>query len=464
MINVQSPAYVTSPVTSFEPHGIPATRLSRPYHYRRNGIYYVRLRVTGSSTSTVSVSLQTTDRRIAMEVSSDLAEAVRVFHLGCPEATWHQLRESLVQSAASLLRTGLHTDTQWIWGGLHANVGTHHPVFTNSSLQTFQKQADESSNRRSESASFAIPVRLAPLTFEVLSKLYLADRAGEQKPNTLSSTQFTHGVIGSILKELDLRTHTREDLVRLRDQLVITRKPSTVNQMLMKVSAVLNWAVNNGHLVKAFDKKLKFTKGIESTRKAFSQDQIGMLMDYASRLPEASWKRWLLSLGVITGGRLNEISQLCVSDIQTLESGVVVIHINEVGEGKSIKNKRSERQVPLTDGAYGFDLHAFLRYVEACKSRGKDSLAQIGYRPAGEWVNQQAIPNALGECYVRGLVFHSLRHSLASLMQAKGVPMTHAQAVMGHASGTITFDTYGSGVPAEVIAQLLKGIFKVESK
>lgn len=30
---------------------------------------------------------------------------------------------------------------------------------------------------------------------------------------------------------------------------------------------------------------------------------------------------------------------------------------------------------------------------------------------------------------------------------------------MGHASGTITFDTYGSGVPVDVIAELLSGLF-----
>jgi integrase len=396
-----------------------------------------------------------------MDASGHLAEAVRAFHLSCPDATWHQIRDSLIQTAASLLKTVLPSDTQRLWGGLYANVDTRHAVVNNSSLPTYQEQAGEGLNLRTEPVPFAQPVRLAPLTFEMLSKLYLADRAGEQKPNTLSSTQFTHGVIVKVLKDLDMRTHTREDLVTLRDQLVMTRKPSTVNQMLMKVSAVLNWAVNNGHLVKAFDKKLKFTKGIESTRKAFSQDQIGMLMDHASRLPEASWKRWLLSLGVITGGRLNEISQLCVSDIHTLESGLVVIHINEIGAGKSIKNKRSERQVPLTDGAYGFDLKAFLRYVETCKLRGNDSLAQIGYRAVGEWANQQAIPKALGEGYAKGLVFHSLRHSLASLMQARGVPTTHAQAVMGHVSGTITFDTYGSGVPIDTIANLLKDLFDV---
>lgn len=59
---------------------------------------------------------------------------------------------------------------------------------------------------------------------------------------------------------------------------------------------------------------------------------------------------------------------------------------------------------------------------------------------------------------IAGLTFHSLRHSLASLMQAKGVPTVYAQAVMGHASGTITFDTYGSGVPVEVLAKMLRGL------
>jgi len=227
--------------------------------------------------------------------------------------------------------------------------------------------------------SSSLSVKRPPLTFEVLSNLYLADRAGEQKPSTLSSTKFTHRVLSEVLSSLDLHSHSRADLVALRDTLVKTRKPSTVNQMLMKLSAVLNWAVENGHLMKAFDKKLKFTKGIESAGKTFSQDQIYMLMVYANGLPEMSWKRWLLSLGVITGARLNEISQLTFEDVKTLESGITVIHINELGEGKSIKNRRSERLVPLTDAAYGFDLGAFRRYVQARRDEGATTLSQMGY-------------------------------------------------------------------------------------
>jgi len=49
-------------------------------------------------------------------------------------------------------------------------------------------------------------------------------------------------------------------------------------------------------------------------------------------------------------------------------------------------------------------------------------------------------------------------------MRERGVPTSHAQAVMGHASGTVTFDTYGSGVPVERISQLLKILFEGHRK
>ncbi|WP_253277835.1 tyrosine-type recombinase/integrase [Pseudomonas chlororaphis] len=314
--------------------------------------------------------------------------------------------------------------------------------------------------KQDSDVSLSLSVQAPGLTFAALSALYMADRGQEQKESTRKETKLCHGTISTSLGELDMRNHSRADLVALRDRLSKGRAPATVNKLLVKLSAVLAWAVENGHILKAYDKKLKLTKGLESSRRVFTQDQVGDLMIYANKLPETSWKRWLLSLGAITGGRLNEISQLTITDVQTLTSGITAIHINEAGEGKSIKNKRSERLVPLTNGAYGFDLAAFLRYVEACKLKGSDSLAQIGYKAAGEWANQQAIPAALGDSYGPGLTFHSLRHSLASLMQARGVPTTHAQAVMGHASGTITFDIYGSGVPVETVAKVLEGLFK----
>ncbi|ROL94872.1 integrase [Pseudomonas chlororaphis] len=377
-----------------------------------------------------------------MDASEQLSGFVRAFHLENPEASWSKLKEHFRSVSVELFESGRDGDVTQVWGGLHdcdsGPAGATRPL------------------KPGENSPVSLSVLAPAMTFEILSGLYLADRGQDQKISTLKETKICHGTISAALGELDMRTHSRADLVALRDRLSENRMSSTVNKLLVKLSAVLAWAVDNGHISKSYDKKLKLTKGLESSRRAFTQDQVGKLVTYSNTLPETSWKRWLLSLGAITGGRLNEISQLTAGDVQTFESGITAIHINEQGEGKSIKNKRSERLVPLTDGAYGFDLAAFLRYVEG---GGTGALAQIGYKTAGEWANQQAIPAALGDSFGPGLVFHSLRHSLASLMQAKGVPTTHAQAVMGHASGTITFDTYGSGVPVETLAEMLCGLF-----
>lgn len=480
---------VTSAVTSFAIHLRPTTRLAKLYHYRRNGIYYLRLRETGSTTRSASVSLKTTDRRAAMDASQRLAETIKAFHLDRPQATWSDLREHLLLVAEDMLSSAHDVHSLRDWGDLYEDVRTNLAEIAATMPLTVDqhehvakaKQVMIAAQARLQGDSLplvhiirdlegnqvnsrdSVPVSLSvlapPMTFETLSELYLADRGQDQKDSTLKETKLCHGVLSAHLGELDLRSHSRADLVALRDRLSEGRMPSTVNKLIVKLSAVFAWAVENGHLGKTYDKKLKLTKGLESTRKAFSQVQVGKVMEYANGLPETSWKRWLLSLGVITGGRLNEISQLTTSDIKIFESGIAAIHINEVGEGKSIKNKRSERLVPLTDGAYGFDLASFLRYVEICKANQGESLAQIGYKTAGDWANRQAIPEALGDDHKAGLTYHSLRHSLASLMQVKGVPTVHAQAVMGHASGTITFDTYGSGVPVETLAQVFTGIF-----
>ena len=420
----------------------PTTRLAKPYHFRRNGIYYMRLRATGSTTDFASVSLKTSNRRDALDASERLAGFVRAFHLENPDAPWSMLKDHFRVVSVELFEAGRDDNVTQVWGGLHDS-----------------HSGSVGGSTRSMKFPVSLSVLAPPMTFDTLSGLYLADRGKGQKESTLKETKICHGTISAALGELDMRTHSRADLVVLRDRLIDGRMPSTVNKLLVKLSAVLAWSVENGHISKSYDKKLKLTKGTESSRKAFTQEQVGKLVTYSNTLPESSWKRWLLSLGAITGGRLNEVSQLTVSDVQTFESGIKAIHINEAGEGKSIKNKRSERLVPLTDGAYGFDLAAFLRYVESCKLSGADSLAQIGYKTGGEWANKQAIPAALGESFAPGLVFHSMRHSLASLMQARGVPTAYAQAVMGHASGTITFDLYGSGVPVETIAEMLRELF-----
>ena len=50
----------------------------------------------------------------------------------------------------------------------------------------------------------------------------------------------------------------------------------------------------------------------------------------------------------------------------------------------------------------------------------------------------------------RTQTFHSLRHSLAGALKAAEVPVGTAESILGHASGSISYDLYGAGSAVEV--------------
>ncbi|MFJ2466635.1 hypothetical protein [Pseudomonas sp. NPDC087615] len=198
---------VTSTVTTLVFPSKPTTRLAKPYHYRRNGIYYMRLRATGSTTEAAAVSLQTSNRRDALDASEQLAGFVRAFHLENPEAPWSKLKEHFRAVSVELFESGRDGNVTHVWGDLHdSNAG---PV---------------GGSTRPVKSVENVPVSLSVLspamTFEILSALYLADRGQDQKTSTLKETKICHGTIASALGELDMQTHSRADLVALREHRV----------------------------------------------------------------------------------------------------------------------------------------------------------------------------------------------------------------------------------------------------
>jgi hypothetical protein len=204
----------------------PSTRLAKPYHYRRNGIYYMRLRTTGSTTEAAAVSLKTSNRRDALNASEQLSGFVRAFHLENPGASWSKLKEHFRRVSVELFESGRDGDVTQVWGGLHDS-------------DSGPAGGSASPLKPGENSPVSLSVLAPAMTFEILSGLYLADRGQDQKTSTLKETKICHGTISAALGELDMRTHSRADLVALRDRLSENRMPSTVNKLLVKLSAVL---------------------------------------------------------------------------------------------------------------------------------------------------------------------------------------------------------------------------------
>ncbi|MBI6749416.1 site-specific integrase [Pseudomonas syringae] len=461
------------------------TALAKPYHYRRSGRYYLRLRPQGTAKGFFTLSLRTTDKATAMTISKDILTTLKAYHFDNSEATWDELRERLIDIAESCL-TMAHGDSSLV--AYEMINDEHHEALREASakmplsvnqqravgkaldiveaaqerlkgrpgklvgiVRDLKAEACGTSVALSPSLSVLPSEASKPLTFKGLSGFYMDELKDNVQASTMRDVKSTCEAIGAILGELDLKAHTREDMKNLRAKLLEDRKPSTVRKILTRLSTVMDWGVNNDYLVKALTDGLKPTKGADSAREAFSQDQVKALMAHAKELPVGSWQRWALSLGVITGARIEELRQLTKADIKQV-AGVWVIDINR-DDGKTAKTKNALRVIPLTDGAYGFDLQAFLEFVDKADSR----LFTLGTGQFSGVLNGM-LRGVLDLKADRTQTFHSLRHSLAGALKAAEVPVGTAESILGHASGSISYDLYGAGSGVQVarMAEALK--------
>ena len=224
---------------------------------------------------------------------------------------------------------------------------------------------------------------------------------------------------------------------------------ATVNKMMAKLCAVMNWAYQNGHIPHDYSKGLK-VKGVKSARRAYTEAELSKVVARvkAEREPH---KRLFGLAAVITGARAGELTQLTKADIVN-EAGHLCIDINDNG-GKTIKTAASARLVPLIDGAMGFSLTEFREWVAALPS--EDSLVfGMSRDTASQWFNREVLPQALPD-RTGDLVLHSLRHTLATLCKQAGVSESTAGDILGHTGQGITFGLYGK---AKSIDQMAEGL------
>ncbi|MFL1565160.1 tyrosine-type recombinase/integrase [Pseudomonas sp. O64] len=453
--------------------------LARPYLYRREGRYSLRVRVKGSK-DTCTIALKTTNRHTALATATRLLSTLKTFHLDRLDATREELWERLRDIAEGVLEAR----TEWnphggmgltysdindnlkdislteplsveqakivpfaqrvMWAAERRAEGDFGPILK--ILEEIQRESGAQSvsdpTERSVTVSEDVVQDTDALTFTKLAEMHTAERSGDWQLNTIKTKKSAFKTLGLLLGDVDLRKHTRKDMTDLKERLMNGRKVSTANKLMIDLSTVMTWAEDNGYIDKSYDKGLLIRKGAESEREAYTPDQVKAIMEYANGLPMNSWQRWGLSLGVVTGARIGELHQLTTSDV--FKAGdQLVIDVNE-NEGKTLKNKFSVRQVPVVD-ALGFDVEAFEKFAQDALG----PLFTMSLSSFSSLLNERLRGVLMLESR-SGQSFHSLRHHLAGAMKAVEVSEGTAQAVLGHSSGSITFDLYGSGRSVQV--------------
>ncbi|WP_255475794.1 integrase [Pseudocitrobacter sp. 73] len=258
--------------------------------------------------------------------------------------------------------------------------------------------------------------RQSSVVFSSLVSSLLAEKVQTLKTSSYKDLSSSLNTVSRFLPE-DMDLMSRSGWLAVRDSMLAAEvRPSTINKLLTKAKMCLDYGLMNGQLEGRNPiERMKLTKDIDSKRRAFTDEELERLLvrveaEYqftrhtAHTTSEA--RRWASLVSVVTGARSAEVCHLTKRDIVTLDNGLVCIDINEDGEGKSVKNKHSVRLVPLTDGAYGFDLASFLSWVDTQPDEGP----LFGMTPSAysSWFNSRVMTEALGDA--ENVSLHSLRH------------------------------------------------------
>ncbi|HDV8224453.1 site-specific integrase [Escherichia coli] len=483
--------------------------LATPQLVRRaNGRYTIRFRLKGQTTPFLSVSTRSTDRRVATMRQRELAATAKAFMLDRPEVSLQELTEHL-RSMAEQFLTDASDD---YWNGLEVATLVDEKSNLKELAATQALSLDQqkgirlalevltAAQQRVDTGDTSGLIKLIdgnnhtdystigdstsilkneqgdrPVVFtqerqpevticsfsELLSSL-LAEKVQTLKSSSYKDLSSSLNTVSRFLPE-DMDLMSRSEWLAVRDSMLASEvRPSTINKLLTKAKMCLDYGLMNGQLEGRNPiERMKLTKDIDSKRRAFTDEELERLLvrvesEYqftrhtAHTTSEA--RRWASLVSVVTGARSAEVCHLTKRDIVTLDNGLVCIDINEDGDGKSVKNKHSVRLVPLTDGAYGFDLTSFLSWVDMQPDEGP----LFGMTPSAysSWFNSRVLTEALGDS--QDVSLHSLRHWLATRMKERGVNLVDAQGILGHSSQSITYDLYGKGHAVQRLAEVLK--------
>ncbi|WP_343732087.1 site-specific integrase [Duganella sp.] len=225
----------------------------------------------------------------------------------------------------------------------------------------------------------------------------------------------------------------------------------------------------NGFLWWAFDRegseppfqllarvKVNKKKKVAKTRRAFTDDELRMVFNPATlgRSTQASpYMFWLPLIGAHTGMRINEIAQLELSDLVTLD-GIPCFNVTDspdpeeepeaAARAKTIKTDAGRRIVPIHARLVALGL---LAYADALRTAGhtrlfpdlvggRDGPGQPASKQFGRYCDRIKLTDP-------ELVFHSFRHGAVGRMRSAKVPKELRMVVVGHSASEDTHDDYG---------------------
>jgi integrase len=294
-------------------------------------------------------------------------------------------------------------------------------------------------------------VHSSKLTVDQVCEAWLASKHS-LKASTLLGHRSKLAALRDELGHLEAQKLSKADLDtlvgRLRRGEVEGRKkwtPRSCNYLLHLATAVLDDQVTQGNVVRNVARLVDRVAADPRKYRTLTADEMFTILDHDCR-DRHLWALALYGLrrGEITGLRWANVD-LKAKTVSVVENRVVVGKEVMVGTPKS---KASNRALPMPD-----EVVEVLRAARKRQAEERLAFGQ-GYGPgeyvasdeAGESYHPDRLTSAWGrmldELGIERVRLHDARHSCATLMHARHVPIATIAAWLGHASAAFTMAVY----------------------
>lgn len=262
---------------------------------------------------------------------------------------------------------------------------------------------------------------------------------------------------------------------------------ASVERYMDALSSMFAWAVDNMILTRnpakrAIEKRKKVTRE-QDDRLRFEKTELDKIFSahwFSAGVVERNKQGrfhhfrphfyWLPLLGIYTGARLNELSQLYITDLKVTDTGVYYLDFNLDGPDKldadepdkSLKTVNSQRIVALHPHLIELGLPPYVKalseagYCRLFPELKRDEVKGYG-KPAGSWFNERFLGKQLAIPRDGKRTFHSFRHTFITALSELGVPPDIQAQLAGHSRGeTIAAVRYRKDTDAERLLDYVK--------
>jgi len=273
-------------------------------------------------------------------------------------------------------------------------------------------------NRESEKAAKA-----QALSFEdYFDNHYLPEAKQRKKAKTIQTeTSHRRDWLSPVFQNRPMKDITGADLEQVKDRLFAKgRSPRTIQHSLAIFRLVWNHAKKRGVISSECPTSSIDMPRVNNARSRFlTPSETVKLLDEIKSLDERAWELTLAAL--YTGARLGELSSLNWANVDLEEDTVKLIH-TKTGKPRNVPIAAPLKDILLSRTAEKADSPIFTNSKsepwKECPWAFRKAVENLGLNEGREDRREK-------------IVFHSLRHTSASMMLSAGVDIRSLQAIFG---------------------------------